>query len=662
VNNSDQYISVLDKLVTIQRESALPAGHLDTFDGSNILEFPSFMKNFQLIVEENTHQAKRRLEMLLKYTHGEAKALIKDCSLIEPQEAAYARALSLLKRDYGHPALLAEANRKKAQEYPRVPSGDKGALKRYATFITNCYTAKMSNDEMTFMDSHEFLRLVASKLPVPIQQRWIAQVGRYREDQSRSATMQDFERFVGQLSRDENDPRIAGLGYQGRTQGKPENNRNRGTRAYATEVKTPPKNQFMNTSTSTKKNMAEQWPCLYCQGPRHSMVDCRKFQTLKAEERSDYFKKKGLCFGCMNQGHMKRNCPNPEWAKCKKCQRSHATALHDPEREKRTNQRDEGRSRNHQREDKSYITKPKEKVNQDTPVSVTTGCVNTNGRPLMTIVPVLVKLKASDMCLATYAFIDDGSGAVFADKELSRRLNIRTKSTKLFLKTLNLEQTQDTEVTYDELQVGSIDGTSFIDLPDIYLRDEIPVSEREIPKQHHLNNWEHLADIDLPKLSSSSCPCLSKVSLLIGMNVPAATTPLETRIGTVGEPYAIRSPLGWLVYGIISKNTEDAVSVHFCSNITTIQQGKESLEELFKDYVSRDFDERFGEETSTSIEDKTFLKLMEESIEQESDGHFKMALPFRNRDSVMPNNRVQAEAYVQRLKKKLLKDEVVHQQ
>jgi hypothetical protein len=137
-------------------------------------------------------------------------------------------------------------------------------------------------------------------------------------------------------------------------------------------------------------------------------------------------------------------------------------------------------------------------------VHITTGCVNTNGRPLMTIIPVLVKLKASDICLATYAFIDDGSGAVFADQELTSRLNVRTKQTKLFLKTLNLEETKDASVTCDKLQVGNIQGTSFIDLPDIYLRDEIPVSEREIPKQQHLDNWEHLADIDLPELGSSS--------------------------------------------------------------------------------------------------------------------------------------------------------------
>jgi hypothetical protein len=320
-HTSSDVISVLNKLVSIQRESALPAAHLDTFDGSNVLEFPSFMKNFKLVVEDNTHDATRRLEMLLKYTYGEAKALIKDFTLIEPQVEAYKRAVALLTRDYGHPALLAEAYRTEAQEYPRVPSGDKEKLKKYATFITNCYTAKMGNDVMTSMDSHDFLRLLASKLPVPIQQRWIAQVGRYREEQSRSTKMEDFERFVGHFSRDENDPRIAGLGYQGRGQVKPENNRKGGpTRAYATEAMT----QASSQSTCTKKNMAEQWPCLYCQGPRHSVADCRQFKMLEAEERSDYCKKKGLCFGCMNKGHMKKNCPNPEWAKCKKCQRGHA--------------------------------------------------------------------------------------------------------------------------------------------------------------------------------------------------------------------------------------------------------------------------------------------------------------------------------------------------
>jgi hypothetical protein len=32
------------------------------------------------------------------------------------------------------------------------------------------------------------------------------------------------------------------------------------------------------------------------------------------------------------------------------------------------------------------------------------------------------------------------------------------------------------------------------------------------------------------------------------MNVPAATMPLKIINGKIGDPYAIKSPLGWIVY------------------------------------------------------------------------------------------------------------------
>ena len=56
------------------------------------------------------------------------------------------------------------------------------------------------------MDSYEFLKLLASMLPTAAQQRWIHTVEKLRDKEMRSPSLEDFERFVGQLERDENDP------------------------------------------------------------------------------------------------------------------------------------------------------------------------------------------------------------------------------------------------------------------------------------------------------------------------------------------------------------------------------------------------------------------------------------------------------------------------
>ena len=110
-SSQDMLITILDKLVNYQRESSLPIPDLKNFDGSDLLEFPIFMKNFRLLVEDGTKNNTRRLELLLKYTKGEAYQLIKDCTLLKDPEEAYNTAVGLLKRDYGSPVILATAYR-----------------------------------------------------------------------------------------------------------------------------------------------------------------------------------------------------------------------------------------------------------------------------------------------------------------------------------------------------------------------------------------------------------------------------------------------------------------------------------------------------------------------------------------------------------------------
>ena len=95
-----------------------------------------------------------------------------------PNDRTYECVKWLLQRDYGQPPLLAAAYRIKAEEWNKVPIGDKIALRKFAIFLVNCCSAMRGNAEMSSMDGYEFLRILASKLPTPLQQQWIRQVGK----------------------------------------------------------------------------------------------------------------------------------------------------------------------------------------------------------------------------------------------------------------------------------------------------------------------------------------------------------------------------------------------------------------------------------------------------------------------------------------------------
>ena len=95
------------------------------------------------------------------------------------------------------------------------------------------------------------------------------------------------------------------------------------------------------------------------------------------------------------KGHAKKNCRKQE--KCKHCNRNHPSSLH------------------------SHDNSNQEPIKQESKVSASVG-VET--KPLMAIIPVLVKSKLSDRAIGTYAFLDNRCVTVFAEEELQRSLNM----------------------------------------------------------------------------------------------------------------------------------------------------------------------------------------------------------------------------------------------
>ena len=244
----------------------------------------------------------------------------------------------------------------------------------------------------------------------------------------------------------------------------------------------------------------------------------------------------------------------------------------------------------------------------------------------MAIVPVIVKAASSNERIATYAFLDNGCGAVFAESELCESLNLTTRKRSLLLKTLNHEEVIHSSVVVDKLQVGGMDGRTFIDLPEVYIKNNIPITCEDMSTQEDVQQWPHLSDLPLPKLYGRSIP---KVTMIIGIDVPAAAAPLGVVTGRPGDPYAIKTSLGWVVYGVPGK-PKDHLDANYCKTIGgVIQDGLNGLEHQLKASVSMDFSERQPDESDTmapSREDLHSLHLVNASVRQDSN-HYEMDLP-----------------------------------
>lgn len=66
--------------------------------------------------------------------------------------------------------------------------------------------------------------------------------------------------------------------------------------------------------------------CVLCSSANHKLYACSQFKGIHVNNRFDVVKKNGLCINCLNSGHQVAHCPSKN--RCRTCNRSHHTSLH----------------------------------------------------------------------------------------------------------------------------------------------------------------------------------------------------------------------------------------------------------------------------------------------------------------------------------------------
>ena len=100
----------------------------------------------------------------------------------------------------------------------------------------------------------------------------------------------------------------------------------------------------------------------------------------------------------------------------------------------------------------------------------------------------------------------------------------------------------------------------------------MPISRQNAARIGDVAKWAHLRDIQLPNLKGL------KVMLLIGQDVPEAMICYETQQGSIGAPYAVRTPFRWTVNGPLNADGDCRVYSSFISAEEKLRQsGSEIL-------------------------------------------------------------------------------------
>ena len=374
--------------------------------------------------------------------------------------------------------------------------------------------------------------------------------------------------------------------------------------------------------------------CYLCKKP-HDLDTCSEFSRKIVHERKEFARSKGLCFGCLIQGHKSKECN--QRITCRTCARP-PTSLHGDSRKCDRNAKVDTDSGDQIAKSATLPTKTCFKGD------------HSKSQSNSVIVPVwLHHFDDPQNERLVYAILDHQSDTTFVREKTIHQLGVTGPETQLLLSTMHAENRPIVSQRIGGLVVRNFNREVIIQLPRSFSSEKIPARRDQIPRPEAARQWPHMeriADRLMPYQDDM------EIGLLIGSDCPRAIIPCEVIPGNDDNPYAQRTDLGWGIIGRVGQTHADEVKeegrvgvthriisrevwdpadcskkiCHFSVNT----QVKEMINPfLIKQMLELDFSERKTEERMLSQDDRKFLKKMEESIHQEHDGHYQMPLPFR---------------------------------
>ena len=638
METQDRHNQALMQLVRHQQQSTaaltLPQPSMQVFSGDPI-DYCDFIHAFEHLVEQKTTSSSSRLYYLVQYTSGPAQELMRSCLSMQEEEG-YVEARRLLKERYGRSYKIAAAHVKRLIEGPSIKPEDGSALEQFSIQLSSCVSTLKEIGYVNKLDNPDNLKKIIDRLPFGIRLKWRDTVDRIIEKENRDVTVKDIMAFVAAKARAATHP-IFGKVV----------NENRGKQVNGKSSRKPPRGGGFSTQGKPPpdKTSKEKPKCPSCSSS-HWLSRCDKFRKQSLQERQRFVDDHKLCSNCLTAGHFVRDCPKESFCRVQGCVGKHSTFLH-PRSNTNASTASTITESPTGGQGKGVEPPPVNSNSANNGYIKSSYSTSSNSVTGLAILPVRVKAKGHGKIVETYAFLDSGSNTSFCTESLLEKLNFKGTKTKLSLTTLQGES-EPIECSLVSLEAFDLSENKTVQLPKVYSRPSLPIPPEAIARQEDVDRWPYLKGVNISHIDA-------EIGLLIGSDVPEALQPKEMRPSEDGGPFATRTVLGWVLNGPLGRAATTEVST------ANFVQGNKTLDEQFHEFCNLEFSDTFYEsKTSMSLNDRKALNIMEETVKLEN-GHYEMALPWKSYPPRLQNNRTLAERRLLQLKRRLLREPLVHQ-
>jgi len=606
-------------------------------------------KQFMTLFEENVHltslDPSAKLSRLIRYTKGDARRAIEGCAVLGG--SGYTEALKILKTRFGDSTLITQRLMDNLKTGKPVRSNKD--LQQFADDLSNCLLTLRTLGQLKEVECQYFILSILGRLQNFLQIRWRKYVSEYRASYSSYPVFQKFVDFIKKAAAEVNDPIYGNLSFRGgqdkgkktvsthsvstgqsgntgtgntgttviysRTNG---NDQNRHKEARGGSGGSRGSRQSDSSHSHNGDKTKSRYPCVLCK-VYHKMFYCDEFKRMTVPERIALVKKHDLCENCLYPNHKTPACLRPNRCTVQGCKKKHTKFIHLDE--------DEGTK-------EESVNVVKVEKDEDVKTESTYAGTKVNCGVTVPTVSVIVNGK-----IPAHALLDSGSTTTFCTERLVNTLGVKGVEVGYRLNTISTkgEHKRGTVVT---INLTSKDNSSNLVLRDVHVIPEIPV---DVPKVD-LHKFPHLENV-----TASSCS-LKGVDLLIGQDHSEALLPLEVKSGKRGEPFAVRTMLGWSINGPVGsgrKVSKRVVSQFMCAT--------ELVDDLGKLWEVET--ENFGDQVSPSKDDEKVVDLWEREVKF-VEGHYVLPVPWKPGVS-FPNNYIVAANRLTSLLRNLDKKELM---
>ncbi|XP_062713555.1 uncharacterized protein LOC134290427 [Aedes albopictus] len=540
----DETICILNRSQIAARQAV--SRDLPDFDGA-LEDWPLFFAMFNSSTQMCGFTNEENMIRLRKCLKGKALEAVK-CELLHPSNVA--DILSTLRMLYGRPEAIIQSIIRKIRHLPPPNTEKLETLVNFALTVKNMVATIRACEVDDYIFNSSLRYELVERLPSSLKLDWARFARNYADP-----NLGDFSAWLYTIAEDASTVIATSVSDQ----------RSRGIK----------KDGFLNFHSESESNnekpmelpgnpMAPKDPakeqCLVCKGDCTAIAKCSRFEELGYDSKWAVVKECRLCRKCLRKH-------NGSCKQQRKCDKNGCTLLHHP-----------------------LLHKPGiQNPATSAPILTASALEQTQSEPscnvhqgqatvLFRIIPVV--LYGPKKIVRTYAFIDDGSELTL----LADELGIDGPRKSLCLKWTGGTRKVENESKQVNVQISGVNSPTKFDLSEINTLSSLQIRPQSLPLPDLQRRFPYLTGLPLEEYHNVS------PRLLIGLDYASLGQTIKSREGKWNEPIAVKTRLGWMIYGNCGGKADSVgfMNYHSVQKCECNREFDENLHKAMKSYFTLD--------------------------------------------------------------------------